>query len=45
MRVLAAGPRLRELIGDGADGYLFLDRALRDPAEKKSLWRRIQRLS
>lgn len=44
-RVLAAGPWVRELIGDGPDGYLYLDRAPRDPAEKKSLWRRIQRLS
>ena len=43
-RVLAAGGRLRELIGDD-DGYLYLDRALRDPAEKKALWRRIQSLS
>ena len=43
-RVLAAGARVRELIGDGLDGYLYLDRALRDPAEKESLWRRIQSL-
>ncbi len=43
-RVLAAGARVRELIGDGLDGYLYLDRALRDPAEKQSLWRRIQGL-
>lgn len=41
-RVLAAGARVRELIGDNLDGYLYLDRALRDPAEKESLWRRIQ---
>ena len=44
-RVLAAGARVRELVGDALDGYLYMDRALRDPAEKKSLWRRIQRLS
>lgn len=43
-RILAAGARVRELIGDDVDGYLYLDRALRDPTEKKALWRRIQRL-
>ena len=41
-RVLAAGARVRDLIGDDPDGYLYLERALHDPAEKKSLWRRIQ---
>ena len=43
-RVLAAGARVRELIGDDLDEYLYLDRALRGPAEKQSLWRRIQSL-
>ncbi|MCY3819975.1 MAG: hypothetical protein OXH52_11525 [Gammaproteobacteria bacterium] len=43
-RVLAAGARLRELIGDDLDEYLYLDHALRSPAEKQSLWRRIQGL-
>ena len=43
-RVLGAGARVRELIGDGLDEYLYLDRALRGPAEKQSLWRRIQSL-
>ncbi len=43
-RVLAVGARVRELIGAGPDGHIYLDRALRGPAEKKSLWRRIQKL-
>lgn len=43
-RVLAAGARVRELIGDDLDGHIYLDRALRGLTEKKSLWRRIQKL-
>ena len=43
-RVLAAGPRVRELIGDDLDGHIYLNRALRGLTEKKSLWRRIQKL-
>ena len=44
-RVLAAGARLRELIGDDGDGYIYLDRALRGLTEKKTLWRRIRKLT
>ena len=43
-RVLAAGARVRALVGADHDGYVYLDRALSGPAEKKSLWRRIQKL-
>ena len=43
-RVLAAGERVRGLIGDDLGEFLYLDRAVRDPAEKQSLWRRIQSL-
>ena len=43
-RVLAAGARVRELIGDDLDGHIYLDRALRGLTEKKLLWRRIQKL-
>jgi len=43
-RVLAVGARVRELIGAGPDGHIFLDRALRGLTEKKSLWRQIQKL-
>lgn len=43
-RVLAAGERVRELIGDDLGHFLYLDRTVRDPAEKQSLWRRIQSL-
>ena len=44
-RVLAAGARVRALIGNDLDGHIYLDRALRGLTEKKSLWRRIQNLS
>ena len=43
-RVLAAGARVRELVGADLDGYIYLDRALHEPTEKKSLWRRIRKL-
>lgn len=43
-RVLAAGARVRELVGADLDGYVYLDRALRGPTENKSLWQRIQKL-
>ena len=43
-RVLAVGARVRELTGAGPDGHIYLDRALRGLTEKKSLWRRIQKL-
>ena len=43
-RVLAAGARVRELVGADLDGYIYLDRALRGPTENKSLWQRIQKL-
>lgn len=43
-RVLAAGARVRELVGTDLDGYIYLDRAPRGPTENKSLWRRIQKL-
>ena len=44
-RILAAGARVRELIGGDLDGHIYLDRALRGLTEKKSLWRRIQKLT
>ena len=43
-RVLAAGARVRDLVGADLDGYLYLDRALRGAAENEALWRRIQKL-
>ena len=45
-RVLAAGARVRELVGTDLDEYLYLDldRALRGRTEKRSLWQRIQKL-
>ena len=42
-RVLAAGARVRELVGADLDGYIYLDGTLRGPTEKKSLWRRIRK--
>ncbi len=43
-RVLAAGVRVRELIGADLDVHIYLERALRGLTEKKSLWRRIREL-
>ena len=43
-RVLAVGARVRELIAADLDAHIYLDRALRGLTEKKSLWRRIQKL-
>ena len=43
-RVLAVGARVQELIGADLDAHICLDRALRGLTEKKSLWRRIQKL-
>ena len=43
-RVLAVGARVAELIGADFDARIRLDRALRGLTEKKSLWRRIQKL-
>lgn len=44
-RVLAAGERVRELAGADFDAHICLDGALRGLTEKKSLWRRIQKLN
>ncbi len=44
-RILAAGARVRELIGGDLDRHIYLDRALRGLTEKKSLWRRIRKLT
>ena len=44
-RVLAAGARVRELVGTDREGTIYLDRALRGLTEKKSLWQRIRKLS
>ena len=44
-RILAAGARVRELIGADLEGHIYLDRAPRGLTEKKSLWRRIQKLT
>lgn len=44
-RVLAAGERVRELAGADFDAHIYLDGALRGLTEKKSLWRRIQKLN
>ena len=44
-RVLAAGERVRELAGADFGAHIYLDGALRGLTEKKSLWRRIQKLN
>lgn len=43
-RVLAAGARVRELVGADLEGHIYLDRAPSGQTEKKSLWQRIRKL-